>query len=482
MKFFLSIFLLGLAQNFSAQHTDPESERFLTMVEQSLNAFYGDYANSTDYDSVMQALNYEANEIPSFSDEVYCMRLAKMDNMSPFEFQCNEPSLASVKFFVEQRRNFARIVLGRSALYFDLFEATLDKYEMPLELKYLAVIESGLRPQVRSHAGAMGLWQFMYGTGKYFGLQENTYIDERMDPVLATDAACRYLKKLFGIYGDWYMALAAYNAGPGNINKAIRRSGGKTTYWGIRPFLPRETQGYVPNFIGAAYLLTYHKEHNIIPAPAKIHHAQLDTICMKGGVSMQKISDLIGWDVADIKALNPIYKRDFIPETSPRQCISGPLEVIGLLVTRENELYAVPITIIDTNEILAEMEKNKGEDDEVGKIILVEPSKQVKTHTHVVTRGESLGSISREYGVTVEDIRSWNALSSTKIFVGQKLKIGGEKKEYKAEPVVRYYRVRSGDNFSFIAKRHGLTPTQLKKLNSGINIDKLKVGQKIRVK
>ena len=469
-------------QSFSAQTTDPESERFLKMVEESLNAFYSDYANSTDYDSVMKALNYEANEIPKFSDEIYCMRLAKMDNESPFEFLCNDPSLSSVKFFVEQRRNFARIVLGRSALYFDLFEATLDKYEMPLELKYLAVIESGLRPQVRSHAGAMGLWQFMYGTGKYFGLQENTYIDERMDPVLATDAACRYLKKLHGIYDDWYMALAAYNAGPGNVNKAIRRSGGKTTYWGIRPFLPKETQGYVPNFIGAAYLLTYHKEHNIIPAPAKIHYAHLDTICMKGGVSMLKISELIGWDVAEIKALNPIYKRDFIPETTPRQCIYGPLETIGKLVSRESELYAVPVPVIDTNEILADMAKKETEEAEVGKIILVEPSKQVKTRTHVVKRGESLASISRDYDVTVEDIRSWNALSTTRIFVGQKLKIGGEKKEYKEEPVVKYYKVRSGDNFSFIASRHGLTQTQLKKLNPGINVDRLNIGQQLRVK
>ena len=307
----------------------PEGERFVTMVEQSLNAFYQDYANSTDYDSIMKALNYEANEIPQFTDDIYCARLELMDNMSPFEFQCNAASLSIVKYFVANRRNFARVVLGRSAIYFDMFEEMLAKYDMPIELKYLAVIESGLRPQVKSRAGALGLWQFMYRTGLYYGLEENSYIDERMDPLMATDAACRYLKKLHEIYNDWNMALAAYNAGPGNVNKAIRRSGGKTTYWDVRPFLPSETQGYVPNFIGAAYILTYHKEHNIIPIPAKIHNSQLDTVCLTKGVRMEKIASVTGWDLDEIKALNPIYKTTYIPKTDPPQCITGPFAEIG---------------------------------------------------------------------------------------------------------------------------------------------------------
>ncbi len=486
MKILLSILFLFFMQNPFAQNPEnPESERFLKMVEQSLNAFYTDYANSTNYDSVMRALNYEANDIPKFSDEVYCMRLSKMDNMSTFDFVCNGPSLASVKFFVEKRRSFARIVLGRSALYFDMFEAALDKYSLPIELKYLAVIESGLRPQVRSHAGALGLWQFMYGTGKYYGLTENTYIDERMDPELATDAACRYLKKLYEIYNDWYMALAAYNAGPGNVNKAIRRSGGKTSYWEIRPFLPRETQGYVPNFIGAAYLLTYHKEHNIVPAPVKLHHAQLDTMCLKGAVSMNKISEVIGWDLEEVKALNPIYKREYIPQTDPPQCITGPMEMIGKLVSMEDLLYAKPVVQVDTSASTADTSKLVvTEDGDI--VVAVEEVKKPQPTTHIVRRGESLASISREYGVSIENIVSWNNLSSTRITVGQRLKINGDKNstapQEKPKPVVKYYSVRSGDNFSVVARRHGLTQTQLKSLNPGVNVNRLDIGQRLRVK
>ncbi len=485
MKIFLPFLFLICAFNTLAQTTgNPESDRFLKMVEQSLNAFYADYANSTNYDSVMKALKYEANDIPKFSDEVYCSRLAKMDNMSTFDFVCNQPSLSSIKFFVEQRRSFARIVLGRSALYFDMFEAALDKYGLPIELKYLAVIESGLRPQVKSHAGALGLWQFMYATGKYYGLNENTYIDERMDPVLATDAACRYLKKLYEIYNDWYMALAAYNAGPGNVNKAIRRSGGKTSYWEVRPFLPRETQGYVPNFIGAAYLLTYHKEHNIVPVPAKIHFAQLDTMCLKGGVSMNKISEVIGWDLNEIKTLNPIYKREFIPQTDPPQCITGPMEMIGKLVSMEEQLYAKPVIETDTTAADTNTVATEGVAEEKGS--LVEEPKKPQQITHVVRRGESLASIARDYNVSIDNIMAWNNLSSTRIVVGQRLKIGGDKSgatpQERPKPVVKYYTVRSGDNFSTVARRHGLTQTQLKSLNPGVNVSRLDIGQRLRVK
>ena len=192
---------------------------FLNTVAQSLQYFYADYAGSTVSDSIIRALNYEPESLPEFSEEVYCQRLTEMNNRSPFGFDCNSITLNSIQFFVKNRRSFVKIVLGRSALYFDLFEEKLSEYGLPLELKYLACIESGLRPQVKSRAGALGLWQFMYRTGLYYGLEETSYLDERMDPIKATDAACRFLKKLYGIYGDWNLALAAYNAGPGTINR-----------------------------------------------------------------------------------------------------------------------------------------------------------------------------------------------------------------------------------------------------------------------
>lgn len=487
MKVLLSILLISLVHTVFAQGGEPTDDRFVKMVEQSLDAFYADYANSKDYDSIIRSLNYEPKEVPVFSDEVYCARLAKMNDMSDFDFRCNGPSLDIVKFFSTKRRDFARIVLGRSALYFDLFEETLAKYDMPLELKYLAVIESGLRPQVRSHAGALGLWQFMYRTGKYYGLDENSYIDERMDPVKSTDAACRYLKKLHEIYNDWNLALAAYNSGPGNVNKAIRRSGGQTTYWGIRPFLPRETQGYVPNFIGAAYLFTYHQEHNIVPATALIHHAQLDTICLKNGVHMSKISEVIGWDVDEIKTLNPIYKTGYIPRTDPPQCITGPLLMIGKLVSMEDQLYEQIVPEVDSTEA----EDDMTDDSEVGQIIRVDDPNASKVTMHTVQRGETLAFISRKYNVEISDLVNWNALKTTNLIVGQKLKVSGEASKEnvtvlvpkeKPKPVVAYYKVRSGDNFSKVASRHGISQAELRKLNPNIDINRLKVGQRLRVK
>lgn len=463
-----------------------KKDAFINTVEQSLQLFLAEYVNQNNYDSIINALNYEPGETPQFTDEVYCQRLTKMNEMSPFHLDCNNATLSTIRFFAEKRRGFARIVLGRSTLYFDMFEEKLAEYGLPIELKYLSVIESGLRPQVKSRAGALGLWQFMYRTGLYFGLKENSYIDERMDPVLATDAACRYLKQLYGIYGDWNMALAAYNAGPGNVNKAIRRSGNKTTYWEVRPFLPAETQGYVPNFIAAAYLLTYHAEHNIIPMDVKIHYAQLDTMCLSGGVHMSTISRLINWTEEDIKTLNPIYKTNYIPYTKPNQCISGPLEKIGLLVSLEDSLYALEKAIYSpqhggTKPIIIDpaLEDSSGVADINASYIY-----------HKVKSGETMGTIATKYNISVEQIMEWNALRTTNIYIGQRLKLitasGGVNQITPVKPAPqvtkKYYSVRSGDTFSKIAQRHGLTQSQLSRLNPGMNINRLSVGQRIRVK
>lgn len=465
-------------------------DAFINTVDQSLKLFLEEYVNQNNYDSIINALNYEPGLTPEFSDEVYCQRLKKMNEMSPFHLDCNPATLSTIRFFANKRRGFARIVLGRSTLYFDMFEEKLAEYGLPIELKYLAVIESGLRPQVKSRAGALGLWQFMYRTGLYFGLKENSYIDERMDPVLATDAACRYLKQLYGIYGDWNLALAAYNAGPGNVNKAIRRSGNKTTYWEVRPFLPSETQGYVPNFIAAAYLLTYHAEHNIVPMDVNVHYAQIDTMCLTSGVHMNTISRLVNWDVDAIKSLNPIYKTTYIPKTEPGQCISGPLDKIGLLVSLEDSLYHLeqmiynPQSITKPVIILDPLLIEEGDSTEVIQSIDME-----SYIYHKVKSGETMGTIATRYNISVEQIMEWNALRTTNIYIGQRLKLKNGDGGVTITPVKpvpqavkKYYNVRAGDTFSKIAQRHGLTQTQLSRLNPGMNINRLTVGQRIRVK
>lgn len=455
-----------------------QHERFIKVIEASLNAYYEDFA-STDAqtDSIINSFGYEENEVPSFPDSVYCERLSQMNEMSPFHLDCNEDVLKVIDYFTRKRRNFTSVILGRSKLYFPMYEEKLAANDMPIELKYLSVIESGLRPQIRSRAGAMGLWQFMYRTGKMYGLNQNSYIDERMDPELATEAACRYLKQLYNMYDDWNMALAAYNAGPGNVNKAIRRSGGKMTYWEIRPFLPKETQMYVPNFIAMSYMMTYHAEHNIRPRAPKIYDFELDTICLKDGLHMKVIDSLIGWSPEDIAAVNPIYKTTYIPKTNPPQCIRIPKQYIGQWIAMEDSIYALDSLIYE-----AIVEEEEGEQTSI---------------VHYVRSGQNLGYIAGQYGTTVRNIMDWNNLRSTRLSIGQRLTIytatPPKKKEAPKKAVEKpktfktptsgtLYQIRSGDNLWDIARAYNTTVSELRRLNPGIDSSDLKVGQKIRIK
>lgn len=457
-------------------------EQFLRVIENTLEEYYKDYA-STDAqtDSIIKALGYDDKDVPDFADSVYCMRLNALNEMSPFHLDCNDDVVSVIRFFAKKRRSFTSIVLGRSKLYFDMYEEKLAKHDMPIELKYLSVIESGLRPQVKSRAGALGLWQFMYRTGKYYGLDQNSYIDERMDPEMATEAACLYLKKLYGMYDDWNMALAAYNAGPGNVNKAIRRSGGKMTYWEIRPYLPRETQGYVPNFIAVSYMMTYHAEHNIRAREAKFHDFEVDTVCLKDGLHMEVIDSLTGWAVEDIKALNPIFKTTYIPKQTPLQCIQIPTAYVGKWIEMEDSIYALDSLIYES---IPEKEK--------------EAATHQTTTIHYVRSGQTLGHIASRYGTTVKNIMDWNNMRSTRLAIGQKLKIytngtppkqqsNPTKKQassttYKEPTTGTLHTIRSGENLWVIAKDRGTSVEELKRLNPGLNYRDLKVGQKIRVK
>jgi membrane-bound lytic murein transglycosylase D len=454
-----------------------EYEQFLRVVENTLEGYYRDFSSTdSQTDSIIKSLGYDEDDVPEFDDSIYCQRIAGMNEMSPFQLECNRDVISVLKFFAKNRRGFTSVVLGRSKLYFTMYEQKLAEHGLPLELKYLSVIESGLRPQVKSRAGALGLWQFMYRTGKYYGLDQNSYIDERMDPELATEAACLYLKKLHSLYDDWNMALAAYNAGPGNVNKAIRRSGGKMTYWEIRPFLPRETQGYVPNFIAMSYMLTYHAEHNVKAREAKIHDFETDTICLKDGMHMKVIDSIIGWSVEDIQALNPIYKTTYIPKTSPPQCISIPTKLVGKWVEFEDSIYVLDSLIYES-------------------VVEVEEKERGDVTVHYVRRGQTLGHIADQYGVKVRSIMEWNNMRSTRLAIGQKLTIYSSSAAPKPKAPVastnsqskqpitgQTHTIKSGETLWTIANRTGTTLEELKKLNPGLNYRDLKVGQKIRVK
>lgn len=497
---FLSFLLLnvsfGQQSNRNPKFSDSlNAEAFINTVQQSLQLFYADYINDTKYDSIINSLNYESGEIPNFTNEEICERLQRMNEMTPFHLDCNAATISTIRFFARERRSFIRIAMGRSALYFDMYKEKMAEYGIPIELRFLSVIESGLRPQVKSKAGALGLWQFMYKTGLYFGLDENSYIDERMDPEKSTDAACRYLKQLYGIYGDWNLALAAYNAGPGNVNKAIRRSGDKKTYWEVRPYLPAETQGYVPNFIAAAYMMTYHAEHNIIPMEAKIHNAQLDTMCLSEGVHMATISKLINWEVEDIQSLNPVYKTTFIPKSKPARCITGPLEKISLLVSVQDSLYALEKSFYSPAKPTMQIEtpvaqiKDSSDTTNIEQVTVSDTiSKNESLQYHKVKTGDNLKNIALKFNVSVEQIMEWNALRTGNIYVGQRLKIYSDQiaktnqVQTPKPPVKKFYIVRSGDTFTRVAQKHNLTQAQLQKLNPGVRVNRITVGQRLRVK
>lgn len=501
MKFFVFIAALFHLYTFGQdtlqinQTTPPQEvpvddsyQRFLEVVESSLFEYYKETWGKEKAYAIMDSLGYDCVEKPSFPDSIYIQRLNHLNEIAIIDIAINDEIIKTIKYFTNNRREYTAICIGRSKLYFPMYEEYLDKYNIPFELKYLSIIESGLRPTVKSRVGATGLWQFMYPTGRMFGLEIDSYIDERMDPVKSTDAACQYLKYLYGLYGDWNLALAAYNAGPGNVNKAIKRSGGKMDYWEIRPFLPKETQMYVPNFIAMMYMMTYYGEHNIQPKEAKVYLHEIDTLCLNSSIRISHLDSLIGMSNEDFLHLNPIYKLDIIPKTNPKQCIFLPIEKIDTFLTIENQLYTYDAYLDSTGQNYVELEKKK---------------------THIVKENETLFQISQKYGVTVEEIRRWNNLNTTVIYPAQKLTIRIMEKKYYASPTAKtiasteikpassettstapkttndgtykYYTLKSGESLWTVSQKLGIPFETIQALNKDLDPKRMQPGDLIKI-
>ena len=352
---------------------------------------------------------------PVFSDSVYIDRLQRMPTV--MEMPYNEVVRKFIDLYTGRLRNQVAFMLSACNFYMPIFEEALDAYNLPLELKYLPIIESALNPSAVSRAGAVGLWQFMLKTGKLYGLQSNSLVDERRDPIKATWAAARYLKEMYAIYQDWNLVIAAYNCGPGNINKAIRRAGGKTDYWAIYNYLPRETRGYVPAFIAANYVMTYYCKHNICPMETNIPLAT-DTVQVNRNLHFQQIADLCNLPLEEIKSLNPQYKRQIIPGESGLQTLRLPVATISTFIDRQDTIY---------NHRSAEFFKNRrtvaagGSSTRNGNNAGT-PSSGELTY-HKIRSWENLGSIARKYGVSVANLRKWNGLKGNNITAGKRLKI-----------------------------------------------------------
>ena len=352
------------------------------------------------------------SELPT---EVLKERLRKLNEKTPFNVEYNPILEQVIKSFLKNRRSSLERLMSLSDYYFPMFEQEMSNQKIPLEMKYLAIIESALNPKARSRAGATGLWQFMYATGKSYGLEVNNYVDERSDPIRSTKAAAKYLNELYKIFGDWDLALAAYNSGPGNVTKAIRRSNGKTNYWNLRPYLPRETAGYVPAFLATLYIFEYAKEHGFKPQKRANHLFQTDTIRVKQAIPFKDIAEITGMDVQDIQFFNPSYQLDVVPYVEGRNyAVRLPISEIGKFVFNEQAIYNY------LNEQKAQHEQvlpevTKGEQYAGGK--------STKKTVYTVKKGDNLGKIASRHGVTINNIKRWNRMKSNKVRVGQRLSI-----------------------------------------------------------
>ncbi len=353
--------------------------------------------------------DFPAGHIPVWTENVYQQRLSVLDANTPFELSFNPIVKSYIELYSTRKREMTSRMLGLAELYFPIFEEYLDKHHMPLEMKYLAVVESALNPNARSRVGAVGLWQFMLPTGKMFGLHADSYVDERHDLYKSTEAACKYLKYLYNMYGNWEMALAAYNCGPGNVNKAIRRSGGEKNYWKIYDFLPRETRGYVPAFIAVNYVFAHAADQNLYPVVPTYCAYEVDTVKVCYPLDLNALASMTGATVAEVRELNPTFKLGIVPDIDEPVSLYLPREAAIAFVEKEDEIKYAPAHTAPA----------------IAAATPVTPvvNRTVHQRTHTVRSGESLGTIARKYGVRVSDLKKWNGLRSDMIRAGQKLKV-----------------------------------------------------------
>jgi len=430
--------------------------------------------NSSQLDVVLP--NYQYEFVPDFTYEEVNERIQKMD--LEMEFELNEQVFSYIQFFTIRNRNWIKMVLARKEQYFPMYEETMKYHGMPVEIQNLSIIESGLDPKIKSRVGAMGLWQFMPATGREYGMLVNSHIDDRMDPEKSTEAAAKYLKALYKMFGDWEVALAAYNCGPGNVLKAIRRSGGKTTFWGIYDYLPKETRNYVPQFQAMLYILNHLEEHNLRleePSyPLEYEHVQFDR-----AFNLERLSTLSGICLSDLEKLNPSINQGHVPESNRSMSIRIPKTKAFFI--KENLAWlgdslgkSSPVLTSNTTQLTANNTTS---------------SSGTKL-TYKVKSGDFLSKIAANHGVSLEDLKEWNKLKSTVIHTGQILYLysqgqgatSGESSRALSQnsSSSKTYTVKPGDSLWNISQKHSLSIEEIKRLNN-LNSTTIKPGQRLIV-
>jgi len=502
----LAFFLLLTNTGIFAQNSDAPkevkriSENFDKNINEALNNWYlkkiiKDTVYTSDGDTT----------IPEFSDSVYIERIQNIP--SAIELNYNPIVRNFIHVYSQKRRENVETILGLSNYYFPIFEKIFDQHELPHELKYLAIIESALNPRAVSRAGATGIWQFMYGTGKIYGLTINSFVDERRDPVKATRAAAEYLKDLYGIFGEWDLAIAAYNCGPGNVNKAIYRAGGKKNFWDIYYYLPRETRGYYPAFIAATYIMNYHEIHNIYPRPTNLPLAT-DTLHIKKKLHLKQVAEVLKIPGKQLEDLNPQYRRNIIPAINTTFTLKIPVDKTLEFLSMEDSIYNYKDEDFFKDQIIKNPRSTR--------FVHQTPSGKAKLY-YKVKPGDNLGYIAEWYDLRASQLRYWNNIRGNIIRAGQKLVVYvpkskvsyykpinslsfSEKQQRIGQPVEKkntaiqdtetekngeyiYYKVKYGDTLWDIARKYpGVSQKELIRLNDLNNAKKLKAGQYLKIK
>lgn len=360
------------------------------------------------------------DENPFFDTETYINRLQRMPTV--IEMPHNAVVQKFIDMYSGRLRNSVSYMLAASNFYMPIFEEALEACGVPLELKYLPIIESALNPNAKSRAGAVGLWQFMLTTGKGYDLQVNSLIDERKDPIKASYAAARYLKDLYAIFGDWTLVIAAYNCGPGNINKAIHRANEEKDYWKIYNFLPQETRGYVPSFIAANYIMNYYCDHNICPLESRLP-AQTDTIMISKNLYMEQISELCNVSISELEALNPQYRTHLIPGDGSSCTLRLPSTAVGAFMSKQDTIYTHRLSELQGKRHVVEVATTTVKQARNTKSKSRGTSSGGGGATHKVRKGETLSTIAKRNGTTVKKLQQLNGISGTNIRAGQSIRV-----------------------------------------------------------
>lgn len=454
---------------------------------------------AADFDAVgefnMDSVRFSSN----VSDAEMMRRLSAMNSFITLPY--NDVVKNYIILYSERMPSKMGRVLGLSTYYFPIFEDILLRYGLPQELKYMAIIESMLNPVATSRAGARGIWQFMYQTGVGYGLEINSFVDERLDVEKAVEAAARYLRDAYRTFGDWALAISSYNCGAGNVSKAIRRADGKRDFWSIYPYLPKETRGYVPAFVGAMYAMTYYREYGIVPQQMGMP-VQTDTFLIRRNLHFDQIEAVVGVPKEDLQNLNPQYVNDIIPGNNHPYVLKLPYTWTGsFLEANRDSLYAFKADSLLSGKVLAEQSTGKSGSKTTGKSggkstgKSSGSSQQQQRIVHKVKSGDYLGKIASKYGVTVSQIKSWNKLKSNNIQIGQTLYIyknggptisqgstgGSSSSSSSSKPKTVIYTVKSGDTLFKISQKYpGVSADDIKKAN-GLKSDAIRAGQKLTI-